>query len=422
MGVYSYICEHLELIALSEAFIGKTDTLMAIEKQIGIVREKALKKFTDINKSPEVQKLNRLMEQQFGMDCFALNILQTDYFDASTIVICNTFEIALDMDIAKWIEGDKNTGYKWKKGNKFAVVVNISYGILKNEIFTNGEVLAILLHEIGHNFADAIYNDIKVENKRIMKEIFEVVVKNKIIAFGLMNPAYYKYSNQKRRDYNKKKKNVLRGLITGIKGSISSTSAFFLDFFDKLSGGGAIRDYKTYLASLHGKEYYQNASLDRQNEVIADKFAGIYGYGPEQISALMKMSRFKNKAEQLARKVPIFGEINTDDNIIAQLDLNDYDVHPNEVQRAFEEIKLFKRELEKTDIDPKMKKIISGQIKEIESILDDCEKVAKNASKSDIARANYYAFVRGECPDAISEELEDKIEDAFDAILDKGGK
>jgi chaperonin cofactor prefoldin len=361
------------------------------------------------------------MEKQFGMDCFALNILQVDYFDAYTSVIGTTFEVALDTNISNWIEGNKNTGYRWKKGNKFGIIINISYGILQNDIFTDGEILSVILHELGHNFADAIYDDIKIDNQNIMKYMFEVYVKNKIIAFGLMNPDYYRFSNKKKRDYIKKKKNIFRGLISGLKGSADSIGNFFVSFFGKLSGGGSARNYKIYLASLHGKDYYKNASLDRQNEVIADKFAGIYGYGPDIVSALTKMDRYKTAAERYARKVPIIGNVNTDDNIIEKLDMADFDEHPHEVQRAHEEIKLLKRELTKSDIDPKMKDIMEKQIKEINSILDECEKVAEDATKSDIARANYYTFLRGECPDAISDELEDKIEDAFDAVLNKGG-
>ena len=64
MAIYNYVTEDAKLCALSEAYFGKTPTLLEIEKQIGIIRQNALKRFSDINRSEEVLKLNRLFEKQ----------------------------------------------------------------------------------------------------------------------------------------------------------------------------------------------------------------------------------------------------------------------------------------------------------------------------------------------------------------------
>jgi len=149
MSVYGPVIKHCNQISLSEAYIGKTDTLLEMEDAIGKIRERALRKFTDINKSPEVLAFNRLMEKQFGMDCYALYIDQSDIINAYTKVVGMRFDIALKDNISDWVEGDKQGGYRWKAGNKLCVMACIYMGLIKNPDFTNEEILAILLHELG---------------------------------------------------------------------------------------------------------------------------------------------------------------------------------------------------------------------------------------------------------------------------------
>ncbi len=98
MGVYTL--QHNRQVALSEAYVGKSATLLEMEKQIGVIRERALRKFTDINKSPEVLAFNRLMEKQFGMECYALFIDQSSTMNAYTQVVNTNFDIALHNNIS----------------------------------------------------------------------------------------------------------------------------------------------------------------------------------------------------------------------------------------------------------------------------------------------------------------------------------
>ena len=146
---------------IHEAYVGKTPTLLEAEKQINKIRVNC-KKFTDINKSPEVQALNRLIEKQFGMDVFATLVEQNNIPEAHTIPIDTRFDVGLKHDISDFVIGDKKTGYKFKPDNGLGIIFIVSLGILKSPDFTDGEILAIMLHEIGHNFSGAIYNDIKI--------------------------------------------------------------------------------------------------------------------------------------------------------------------------------------------------------------------------------------------------------------------
>ena len=163
-------------------------------------------------------------------------------------------------------------------------------------------------------------------------------------------------------------------------------------------------------------------AIDRQNEVIADKFAGIYGYGPEKASSLIKLHNCKSKAEIFTEKIPLIGKKANEMFNINYIDINDYDIHPNVIQRAHEEMKLLRREMAKTDCDPKLKKEMEKQVDAIEQIINDSMKVTKDSSEYEKRRAEYYKLVNSEYPDAITDELEDAIEEAFDKALNGGNK
>ena len=425
MSVYGPIIDHMNQVALSEAYIGKTDTLLEMEEAIGKIRERALRKFTDINKSPEVLAFNRLMEKQFGMDCYALYIDQSDIVNAYTKVVGMRFDIALKDNISDWVEGDKLGGYRWKDGNKLCVMACIYMGLIKNPSFTNEEILAVLLHELGHNFADAIYDDIKIANQKLMNEIKWYLIIVSIISFGLLIPdaiyTYIQYLNSNERRKGKKKhKNIFRGISQGLHAVNTNISYFWASVKARLKGGSAYERYKMILDAQGQKEAVRK-SLGRQNEVIADKFAGIYGYGPAQVSALFKMDKIESKAEQFVKKIPLIGEANNDSFNAALVDITDYDVHPHNIQRANEEIALLKREVEKADVDPKLKKLMNEQIAQMQAIVKEETKIIQDGSKSAKAKEAYYAYINGECPMAVDEEIEDKIEEAFDKAL-KGGK
>ena len=426
MSIYGPLLEYTNIVGLSEAYIGKTQTLLEMEDAIGQIRARALRKFTDINKSPEVLAFNRLMEKQFGMDCFALYVDQSDTINAYTMVVGAKLDIALKDNISDWVEGDRVNGYRWKSGNQLCIMACIYMGLIKDPSFTNEEILAILLHELGHNFADAIYDDIKMQHYKYAQFLRAYLIVAAIMSFGLLIPLsiseYINNTNKHERKKGKKtRKNIFRGISQGLHAVGSNITNFLNSVSARLKGGSAWERYKMYLDS-HAYKDTARKSVGRQNEVIADKFAGIYGYGPAQVSALFKMDKIESKAERFVKKIPLIGKDNNDSFNAAIVDLNDYDVHPHNIQRANEEIALLKREVERKDVDPKLKKMMLEQITQIQNILKEETKIIQDGSKSAKAKEAYYAYINGECPMAVDEEIEDKIEDAFNKVLDGGKK
>lgn len=406
---------------VTEAYFGKTPTILEIEKQIGVIRS-SMKKYTDINRSPEVLKLNRLFEKQFGMDIFSLHIEQNNTINAYTIPVAKCFDIAFNEILSRKVVANQKDGYRFKEGNNLCIICNVYMGLLNCTDITDAEIVAVILHELGHNFADAIYKDIEIANKAQMKNIVSLLVYETILSLGLVaipNLIYYKKNTNtyKKKQESKTKQRKIHGLLKGLK----ATCTDFNDYVNEIVNRIMIGTLSSNSSSKSDKPTSSKVkrSINRQNEVIADKFAAIYGYGPEQASALMKMEKQVSKAEKFVDKIPVIGKMaNQSFNDIFK-DIHKFDCHPHVIQRLNEEIKTLKAELEKCDLDPKLVKAMKNQIKQLEDLKNELTKITDNMTEEEQKRASYYASVENEEPDAIDQDLEEKITRAFDSLLEE---
>jgi hypothetical protein len=85
-----------------------------------------------------------------------------------------------------------------------------------------------------------------------------------------------------------------------------------------------------------------------------------------------------------------------------------------------EEIKLLENELKKEDLDPKVKKVIQDQLNQLRDTIKLATTVKEEMSKREKAQTLYNQYMANECPDAVDKEIEDKIEDALDKVLNGG--
>lgn len=421
---------------ITEAYVGKTPLLLECEKAIQKIRESKNNSFyKDINRSKEILELNRLLEKQFGMEICCVQLYPSKILNGYTMVLGNTFDVAEELDLAQWVIADKQNGYRFKPGNNFCINVHLAQALFMDDNFTNAEIVAIILHEIGHNFADCIYDPIGFANKDGMiaykKAILAMTLIGIIILIatgdisGWFKGLYHlrvlnnKYRNTQAKKERRKAPNILRSIINGIRGNVNDFNYFVDSVLNRLFGKTWLKAKKK-AAELSGAKERARNSLARQNEVIADKFAGIYGYGPDQVSALFKFDSIPGAAEKFVQGLGKFGE---EANYLYQKiveDLCDFDCHPHNIQRAYEEIKLLENELKKESCDPKAKEAIQKQIDDIKLVINEFLKIREEFSKSEKAKRLYYAYVNGSCPDAISDEIENAIEKAFDELMDNG--
>lgn len=415
----------------NEAFVGKSQILLEIEEEIHKVRSDTKDYYTNMNIHPSILKINRLFEEQFGMEVFSLKIINQKTINGYTQTVAVNFDVALNMDLPSMVEGSVNGGYRWKKDNGLCIVVCLYAGLFLHPELTDSEMVAIILHEIGHNFADALYDQINFANKEMMQAYYKQLSSYAtVLGFLLALPNYLiakkqlkEYNNSYRKEQESKppkKESKIRGILNTWKNKYIDYRAYKDEISRRKTGGKKLIDYKRMAGNLAKSKARQ--SLSRQNEVLADKFAGVYGYGPELASGLGKMDNFKSDAQKymeskggrLAKASREYDD--------AVRDICDYDCHPNHVQRLNEEIKLLEREVEKEDIDPRYKLVIYNQIDQLKDLLNKLTKTSKMLSKDENAQKMYNDYVNKNCPGAVEDDIEDKIEEALDKLIEEDRK
>ena len=424
--------EVLSDIMLNEAYIGKTETLQEIESKIHEVRKLAKSRYNNINQSKQMLELNRLFEKQFGMDIFALTVNPSTDMNAWTYTIGRRFDM-VNKKMRGYVVGDTSNGFRFRKGNGLCVIVNITYGLLSDDDFSDAEILAVILHEVGHNFGDCLYDELELYNDKMMEAYKVYIIYWAILysCFLLFLPAaktlkqFKIYNNKYQRKTQKKaqkkvRKNSVKGFFSGLKYAIKDKTNFYISVLSRITYGGSLMRLSKSTVSDKQKEVNKN-SIGRQAEVIADKFPDIYGYAIENSTINAKFSDIgKNKVYQYLKNTRYASK--NFDYQKELFDMNDFDEHPNTIQRIISNLNTLEREYEKEDLDPKVKEELKYQIKEIKKILDDLTDVSKDMSNIEKAQAIYFSYVRQECPESISKELEENIEVILDDALEENEK
>jgi len=374
---------------INEAYIGKTKDLLAMEKAIHEMRKDHMGDIYFVN--VDASDFNRLAEKVFGFRTFALNIFPSNIYNAYTIPV----DIKLDMNSLNTKKNslcDKN-GFKYKKEAGYCCITNISTGLIFSEEFTDGEVLAVILHEIGHNFASVVDKGIGV-NQFIFKYIY-VILQLVNIAQGQLR---LDIPLNALDNFKVKVEEIIRNKMPGL--------AYIVGFFRGIKGIAS--DIFTNIMALLGKVFGYNvyASVVKKltqfifkptgytNEKIADNFATVYGYGPELSTALSKFERKSGiVTTDFVNEIPVIGDILEFNTLPAEIILSAFDEHPIWVERSEDQIRLLEAELKKSSLDPKMKKVINDNIAEIKKAQDKYMSMHDDIHNATIYKRMWYSFI-----------------------------
>lgn len=435
-----------EQMLLNEAYVGRTPTLELIDQKIAELQEAGpLSIYQNMSRDKRIIELNRLFEKQFGMKLFSINIENSEYLNAWTYTISYRIDIAEKYSpqaLSKLVKADSTRGYYYVPGNELCITTHMTTELLFNSGMTSSEIVAVMLHEIGHNFSSCLYGKLYLENREIMLSykramIFMIVLGAILSPFligipmliaGIKNYRDSTTAGQKakaeRNEKNVGKTGGFFAFIKGLKNKYSDMQSYASELASRIADGW---DKYKVLNPLkgEGKQKYKQISNSsgRLDEVFADKFAAVYGYGPELALGLAKMDDYLSKAN---KKIQLTGTKKEKANnlkfeeVIRKVSI--YDVHPQTVQRAVEEIKLLKRELDKANIDPRLAEVIKQQVSELEEVLKKITIQNDELSKNDNARRAWNAYINKELPDAVNDKIEEEIEKALDSKLEEFAK
>lgn len=439
------------LQAINEVYFGKTKEILAIEKQLDLVRNKYMNRYLTnifVNNDPDLLKLNRMIEDYFGFGCFSLNIINEPTINAFTIPIDFRLREGGSGKIKSDLIVDKNS-FKFNKSADYTCMVYIYSGVIFNSEFTTGEVMAMILHEIGHNFYSAINNSgtgVMVDLYMSLKIIYDIY----LIFVGLIsNPSisltgsidlltstddYYKLKEKMKKTLRQNNDLIIKliDIYKWFKSLANTAKLSISNIIDMASIGllypiaGVLNTINLNLLSL------LFLPMRYKNERTADNFATMYGYGPDHISLHNKVNSLNikqtSKIKNLYMKIPLLSNLYALNVNIGTIMVTAFDEHPIGISRCSDQINMLRRELEKSDIDPKMKKAIQEDIKACELNIKDIINISGGLKNKDIIRNAYYKSLY-ETSD--SKDLKDMLLDdinkfnAYDDTYDskfKGGK
>jgi len=395
------------MFLVNEVYFGKTKQILEIEKQLGVIRQKYMNKdILNVNSDREVLKFNRMVERYFGFGCFCLYILQSNMQNAYTLPVGSKIDTSKSPDA---IISDGN-GYRFKEEYEYADIVFIFSGVIFSEDFTTEEVMGLIMHEIGHSF----WVNLRPQNAPFKYAYFVLMACDYIVEcmlstkhlskkisgglgmLALSSNAILKKTvmfNRAIRETNDKWASYLVDISMFCITFSMAVSEFIEDITNRSTLGllglmYSITGLIQQLGNITSPFFIMKQSLvavKYKEEQGADNFATMYGYGAALSSALAKMESpnyDSAKYKKELNKIPLVSNIYNFNFFLTCTISSLFEEHPHTVDRARDQIKLLKAELNRTDLDPKMKKEIKNDIDACEKAMDKF--IAKRSKITDL--------------------------------------
>lgn len=392
-------------IPINEVYFGKTPEMITIQNQLSIIRQKYMNKYitsSKVNTDKELIKLNRMFEDCFGFGCFMLNIINSREVNAFTTPISSRYDVPLDgssLIVSK-------TGYKFKKELDYSIIVNIYAGLIFNDNFSDEEVMACILHEIGHNFSANINSTMGVLTS--LFNIIRMVIQCGTVV-GILVAAVNTNSFNKSIDKfvrRLKEDNSFILVIPAFFNTISSLISAGLHNISDIINVLTLGIAGNYTAALSVLKKFKNPYTLAVNlllmpkrytdERIADNFATMYGYGGASVTLQEKFSTQApdyNSIMNGVNKIPLISTLIHANMLPSTIALSLFDEHPTGLVRAKDQLDLLKYEASKTDLDPKMKRCILSDIKACEKQLEKLTDTSGGIEDPYLAKKIYFLIL-----------------------------
>lgn len=344
---------------IQEAYYGKLPEFIKIEELLASVIQKAKKEGPlkcNPNKYPEMQKICKMFCKIFG---FKKSII---YWEVPRVPDAYTYSMTAMLiytDKKKFIQ-KTDRGFYDNSGTTI-LTVYISVGCLETGL-TEQELLACILHEIGHNFDLSNYHKFdmilqSILNPLLFHETHEIKKHPEDTRKEAENykKKVYKdvkseneeiYNNQRRR--NRKFKNYEKDMEKYIKqNNISNFRSIPIHAITNIAKFIFMPFVNAY--TLAGKK----------GELFADSFATAYGYGKDLISALGKLSDTRRYYDPKSKVSIFLNDLATlQGEIVSSLS----DVHGTDMERCQECIEKLKWDLKHNDFPPELKQELVNEI------------------------------------------------------------
>ena len=373
---YLDIIDESELLTVLQEVQFENPKLKQMESLIHDLREKYMSGIgiTRINTDPLVKEIATLFEQIFGFYSFQFSVDQSKFPNAYTAAISSKIDA---WNYRKCVVRD-NQGIRFTPQAKVNTMAVITTGLLLDSKYTDREIVAILLHEIGHNFSDSVNGTLGV---------FSNFKKVLLIPSILINPQHVsnniRQTATKYNDYMRKNNPQLVSAFNAVKLFIGELNYVVLSVSRLMSviPNVAISNLVNTLKDvaiqiIRNPVWMMNIVFNffgKEDEYTSDAFVAMYGYAADLSSGLLKIERHNPTAVDEVFKSSEFGAswfaffVESTD-LIRQL-LSDN--HPSTANRLLNVLDILEKEYNKDYINPKFKKETKKEIDEIRQLIKD---------------------------------------------------
>ena len=375
---------------LNESYYGKDAALIEIENLIGKIKEEAENKgrlSNSINSDPKVIKIAELIQKKFNFESVDLQFVKSIRSHANAYTLPIYVNLWLGMYSGKPDSAfdvvEDSTGLKFKNAEgKHAKIGIYDDLILKLEA---GQVLAMMLHEIGHNVFKL------TQGERIMANVLSVIqtliniMLNPLNAVKLLD--HLKFMLMQFLNYSI----IGRGfanfvdkyfgwlfLIQEVVMRSTSGPSIMLYYINYVFSGAILFNIISATISKFTQRGYEN-------ELYADAFAASFGYGKEMYEAVYDSTKYTKSGELMNQNG--LGNFLLQFEAIATSVPRIFDPHPVDVHRNE-----FIKEKLRVEIANTNNKVTKKAIQDQLDAIEKYESTLKNKDRIDGIRAMQAAF------------------------------
>ena len=377
---------------VAEAYYGKPKEFKYIEKELAKIIDMIENIFDgtntkiDINRSKELKNIENAFTEYFKVkECNVSFYSPGNPIDG----IDGIFEpnaYTIPTSFACFIK-DKNNK-KIADASKLFLNVNVDIRLIHSLQLTPGELMGVILHEIGHCF-DAAYVNIAsyisidlVERLGTTPEINTAIA----IANPIISMLTATYPLQKIMIEINKILSSLLSKIPMLQTSWNYATLFISNVIETL------HELNPHIPSI-GKmlvNYLNPRNIfGYGKEKFADSFATTYGYGPEISSMFTKINKGdKNRILKATKDIPVLNIgvdlLNTSSDIIGLL--TRFGPHPADAARVQAQVNKLKNDLKDPNLKPEVRRMIESDIDDIERIINTkLLDIKENSKKGEIS-------------------------------------
>lgn len=347
-----------------EAYYGKLPEFIELEELLGKIQAKARKegiKLCNPNNYPENKKMQDLFSKIFGFKKMIFYWLPSAALNAYTVTI---YSMMLFGESKDFIEKRNDRGF-YDNSNESVCTVYIYDGMLSERTdLTPRELLAIILHEIGHNFDYSKYH--------IIDFISDCLNNAGMLPFSYFKDASVSDLNDVKNSYYDETKKKCDAIYNSASKRRKNDKAYE-KALNKYYNRGGFRLFCNFLTKSIATGIRLTTCLPLQqmmkinghkSELFSDSFATAYGYGSDIVSGLAKMSKCPVDLKRTGKGITIMRDLS---NCMDEIYYGISEEHGSLQERAKESILKLENDLRTGDYPPELKPELEREINKLKA-------------------------------------------------------